>query len=49
MWAIIVLIVIVLAAVWWFMTQNHKAEPAKQGLLFPAIEYTIQKTPGSKS
>ena len=44
MWAIIVLIVVVLVAVWWFMTQNHKAEPAKQGLLPPAIEYTIRTT-----
>ncbi len=44
MWAIIVLIVIVLVAVWWFMTQNHSAEPAKQGLLPPAIEYAIQTT-----
>ncbi len=44
MWAIIVLIVVVLVAVWWFMTQKEKAEPAKQGLLPPAIEYTIRTT-----
>ena len=41
MWAIIVVIVIVLAAVWWFMSKNQKAEPAKQGLLPPAMEYVI--------
>jgi Bacterial protein of unknown function (DUF937) len=46
MWAIILLIVIVLAAIWWFMSQKEKpAEPAKQGMLLPSIEFALARLP----
>ena len=46
MWAIILLIVIVLAAIWWFMSQREKpAEPAKQGMLPPTVEFALAQLP----
>ena len=46
MWAIILIVVLVLLAIWWFMTQNQKpAEPAKTGLLSAPIELTLDATP----
>ncbi len=41
MWAIVLLIVIVLVAVWWFVSQNQKPEPAKQGLLETPVELAL--------
>ena len=48
MWAIILLIVIVLAALYWYMTQSRKhEEPAKTGMLQPpgAVEYAMRALP----
>jgi hypothetical protein len=48
MWAIVVIVIIVLVAIYWFMTQGEKpAEPAKQGMLdSPAtVEYALQGVP----
>jgi hypothetical protein len=49
MWAIVVIVVVVLVAIYWFMTQGEKpAEPAKQGMLdSPAttVEYALQALP----
>jgi hypothetical protein len=46
MWAIILIVVLVLLAFWWFMTQNQKpAEPAKTGLLSAPIEYALDTAP----
>ena len=47
MWAIILIVIVVLVAIYWFMTQNQKApEPAKTGLLqSPAIEYALKALP----
>jgi hypothetical protein len=46
MWAIILIVILVLLAIWWFMTQNQKpAEPAKTGLLSAPIEYALAATP----
>ena len=45
MWAIIVIVVVVLVAIYWFMTQGEKpAEPAKQGMLNSpaAVEYALR-------
>jgi hypothetical protein len=47
MWAIILLIVIVLVAIWWFMTQNRQPEPAKQGMLQAPVEYVLLPLPGA--
>ena len=41
LWAIILLTVVVLAAIWWFMSQNQKAEPAKTGMLQAPIEFAL--------
>jgi Bacterial protein of unknown function (DUF937) len=53
MWAIILIVIIVLIAIYWFMTRTHEAEPAKTGMFdAPApIELALQSTPyasGSK-
>jgi hypothetical protein len=46
MWAIILIVILVLLAIWWFMTQNQKpAEPAKTGLLSAPIEYALDAAP----
>ena len=48
MWAIILIVILVLLAIWWFMTQNQKpTEPAKTGMFdAPAsIEYALRATP----
>jgi hypothetical protein len=46
MWAIILIVILVLLAIWWFMTQNQKpAEPAKTGLLSAPIEYALSALP----
>ena len=47
MWAIILIVIVVLVAIYWFMTQSQKpAESAKQGILqSPAIEYALQALP----
>jgi hypothetical protein len=43
MWAIILIVILVLLAIWWFMTQNQRAaEPAKTGLHSAPIEYALQ-------
>jgi hypothetical protein len=47
MWAIILLIVIVLVAIWWFMTQNRQPEPAKQGMLQAPVEYVLLPLSGA--
>ncbi|MGB7974106.1 MAG: DUF937 domain-containing protein [Roseiarcus sp.] len=45
MWAIILIVVVALLAIWWFMTQHEKpAEPAKTGQLAP-IEFALRATP----
>jgi hypothetical protein len=47
-WAIILIVVLVLLAIWWFMTQNQKpAEPAKTGLLSAPIEYALDAASAS--
>ena len=48
MWAIIVIVIVVLVAIYWFMTQGEKpAEPAKQGMLDSpaAVEYALRALP----
>jgi Bacterial protein of unknown function (DUF937) len=48
MWAIIVIVIVVLVAIYWFMTQGEKpAEPAKSGMLDSpaAVEYALQALP----
>jgi Bacterial protein of unknown function (DUF937) len=40
-WAIILVIVIVLAAIWWFMSQREKAEPAKTGMLEAPMAFAL--------
>ena len=46
MWAIILLVIVVLLAIWWFMTQGQKpAEPAKTGLLSAPVEYALRAAP----
>jgi hypothetical protein len=48
MWAIILIVVVVLVAIYWFMTQSQKpAEPAKTGMFDPSapIEYALQAAP----
>jgi hypothetical protein len=48
MWAIILIVIVVLVAIYWFMTQGQKpAEPAKTGMFdAPApIEYALQAAP----
>jgi hypothetical protein len=48
MWAIILIVVLVLLAIWWFMTQNQRqAEPAKTGMFdAPApTEYALRTAP----
>ena len=47
MWAIILLIVIVLAAIWWFVTQNKHSEPAKTGMLQAPVETVSLPSPKS--
>jgi len=49
MWAIILLVVIVLVAIWWFMTQNHQPEPAKTGMAPASIGYALASLPGSSA
>ena len=46
MWAIVLIVIVVLLAIWWFMTQNQKpAEPAKTGLLSVPVEYALRALP----
>jgi hypothetical protein len=46
MWAIILIVIAVLLAIWWFMTQNQKPpEPAKTGLLSTPVEYALHALP----
>lgn len=46
MWAIILIVIAVLLALWWFMTQNQRsAEPAKTGLLSAPVEYALRALP----
>jgi hypothetical protein len=48
MWAIILIVVVVLVAIYWFVTQSQKpAEPAKTGMFDPSapIEYALQAAP----
>jgi hypothetical protein len=46
MWAIILLVIVVLLAIWWFMTQGQKpAEPAKTGFLSAPVEYALRAAP----
>ena len=49
MWAIILLIVIVLAAIWWFMSRSHEAEPAKTGMLQAPFEIVLLAAPGAST
>jgi len=49
MWAIILLIVIVLGAIWWFMSQNQKTEPAKLGMLQAPVEFVLTALPGPQA
>ena len=49
MWAIILLIVIVLCAIWWFMSRSHEAEPAKTGMLQAPFETVLLKAPGAST
>jgi hypothetical protein len=46
-WAIVLLVVIVLAALYWYMTQSRKPEePAKTGMLPPwTVEYAMRALP----
>ena len=47
MWAIILIVIVVLVAIYWFMTRTQEAEPAKTGMFDPLapIEYALQATP----
>jgi hypothetical protein len=48
MWAIILIVIVVLVAIYWYITQSQKpAEPAKTGLLnSPAqVELALQAAP----
>ena len=49
MWAIILLIVIVLVAVWWFVSQNQRPEPVKQGMLDAPIGFVLTALPGQRA
>ncbi len=49
MWAIVLLIVIVLVAVWWFVSQNQKPEPAKQGMLDAPIGFDLTALSGQRA
>ena len=51
MWAIILIVIVVLVAIYWFMTQGQKPpEPAKTGMFDPApIEYALQALPSPAS
>jgi hypothetical protein len=48
MWAIILIVIVVLVAIYWYITQSHKpAEPAKTGMFdAPArVEYALRAAP----
>ena len=48
MWAIILIVIVVLLAIYWFMTRSHEpAEPAKTGMFDPPapIEYALDAAP----
>ena len=47
MWAIILIVIVVLVAIYWFMTRSNEAEPAKTGMFdAPApIEFALQAAP----
>ena len=49
MWAIILLIVIVLASIWWFMSRKNEAEPAKTGMLQAPFETVLLAPPGAST
>jgi len=49
MWAIVLLIVIVLVAVWWFVSQNQRPEPVKQGMLDAPIGFVLTALPGQRA
>jgi hypothetical protein len=45
-WAIVLIVIIVLLAIWWFMTEREKpAEPAKTGLLSAPVEHILAAAP----
>ena len=45
-WAIVLIVIVVLLAIWWFMTEREKpAEPAKTGLLSAPVEYALDAAP----
>ena len=47
-WAIVLIVIVVLLAIWWFMTEREKpAEPAKTGFLPAAVEYALDAAPSS--
>lgn len=47
-WAIVLIVIIVLLAIWWFMTEREKpAEPAKTGLLSAPVEHILAAAPSS--
>jgi hypothetical protein len=49
-WAIVLIVIVVLIAIYWFVTQSQKpAEPAKQGMLnSPAVEYALRGLPAEE-
>jgi hypothetical protein len=52
MWAIIVIVIVVLVAIYWYMTQGEKpAEPAKSGMLNSpaAVEYALKAPPPGRA
>jgi Bacterial protein of unknown function (DUF937) len=45
-WAIVLIVIVVLLAIWWFMTEREKpAEPAKTGLRSAPVEYALDAAP----
>jgi flagellar basal body-associated protein FliL len=47
MWAIILIVIVVLVAIYWFMTRRHEQEPAKTGMFDPPVqvEYALRAAP----
>jgi hypothetical protein len=47
MWAIILIVIIVLAAIYWFYERSQTPEPAKTGMFDPPapIEYALERAP----
>jgi hypothetical protein len=51
-WAIVLIVIVVLIAIYWFVTQSQKpAEPAKQGMLNPPamVEYALPALPAQEA